>query len=537
MISKIILLSLMSSLVHAAVPSPCMKVALTNPATPSWTMVTVNVTNKCNAPVDLQNSEVVFSGKSNVNVTAWGDFGNLSYPDKSLAVSSIPGTNGTYFSTISLHFPVANWSKHILPMGASIQLFYGVTKADYIANSGQVCLGTDPNPTPSPVVTPVPSPSITPLPEPSATPEPSPEPSLTPTPRPSISPIPPPTPPHIIPGKMIGYLPGWKTPPPAASLFNAGYTHIIVAFGVFSTTNPGQIIPAFSTVTDSYIASLQQLGIKVLLSIGGASTSIPNTTVDFGQVLAASNGPASFISTFTQSINSLISEHHFDGIDIDIEHGLSGTGAFASPTGGIATLASIINQLHAQNRDLLISLAPQTANVSATSGFNDTWGNYASLIMQTYSSLSWVGVQIYNTGCTYGINQVCYANTGISPDYSVSLAIDLVQSWPSRLTSGIVTGFQPYIAHLRPDQIVLGYPSPNSSGASDGLPVTSTNVIKRAIKCLQTGIISPTSCDTYQPPVTFNIGGIFNWEVTYDQSNNFNFATQLEVCVKTGMCL
>jgi chitinase len=185
---------------------------------------------------------------------------------------------------------------------------------------------------------------------------------------------------------------------------------------------------------------------------------------------------------------------------------------------------------------MLISMVPQTANISATSGFDATWGNYASLIMQTYSAISWVGIQLYNTGCTFGIDQVCYANTGASPDYSAAMAVDLLADWPSTI-NGVRTGFQPYISYLRPDQVVLGYPSPNHSGVSDGLPATSVAVIKRALKCLSTGVRSSSSCDTYTPPKTYTtMGGVFNWEVTYDQDNNFGFAQGLKACVMNGNC-
>ena len=55
------------------------------------------------------------------------------------------------------------------------------------------------------------------------------------------------------------------------------------------------------------------------------------------------------------------------------------------------------------------------------------------------------------------------------------------------------TGFMPYITHLRPDQVVLGYLAPNRSGFGDGQSIIPTNIIKRAIQCLRTGNIG---CNT-----------------------------------------
>lgn len=337
-------------------------------------------------------------------------------------------------------------------------------------------------------------------------------------------------------GKIITYVPGWKTPPPAQALANAGYTHVMVAFGVFSTTNPGVIVSAFDTVTKEYIQSLHNAGIKVILSLGGALTSIPGTSVDFHQVLSAAASPTVFQQTFINSLNGLITQYGFDGFDIDIEHGLTAGGTFAQPQGDIAVLANIINTMYRQNPNLLITLTPQVANISATRAFDQTWGNYASLAMQTHDSLAWVGIQLYNTGCAFGIDLVCYADTANTPDFSVAMATDLLENWPATI-NGRATGFQPYVSYLKPGQIVLGYPAPDASGNSDGAPAKPTSIIKRAIQCLKTAQKSSTSCDSYAAPKAYGqIGGVFNWEATYDQSNNFKFATDLKNCVMTGNC-
>lgn len=340
------------------------------------------------------------------------------------------------------------------------------------------------------------------------------------------------------PGRIIGYLPGWKTPPDATAIKNAGYTHIIIAFGVFSTTTPGEIVPVFDTVSKEYIKSLQDAGVVVLLSLGGAASSVPDTTVNFHQVLSSASSPDEFKNTFVNSVNNLVNEYGFQGIDIDIESGLNGEGSFSEPTGDIAVLADIINTLHANNDKLLLTLAPQIANISATSGFDATWGNYASLVMQTYESLEWVGIQLYNSGCAFGINLVCYdPNNTNSPDASVAFSTDLLEDWPAQDSSGRATGFQPYISKLKPSQVVLGYPAANAEGVSDGAPAAVVPTIKRAIQCLRTGVQSPDSCDTYIPPRTYpDIGGVFEWEITYDENNNFKFAEELTACVMSGEC-
>src|SRR4029078_2888920 len=252
---------------------------------------------------------------------------------------------------------------------------------------------------------------------------------------------------------------------------------------VFSTSSPGQIVPAFDTVRASYIQSLKAAGIKVLLSLGGALTSLPNTTVNFHEALTKASSPTAFTQTFIQSLESLMTQYGFDGFDIDVEYGLNAGGTFSNPQGDIAVMANILNSMHAKYPNLLLTLVPQTANISATSGFSEVWGNYASLIMQTYQSLEWVGIQLYNTGCMFGIDQVCYdPNPTNTPNFAVAMATDLLENWPTNL------GFQPYITHLRPSQVVIGYPIPDASGNSDGAPAQPVANIKRAIQCLRTKV-------------------------------------------------
>jgi len=339
-------------------------------------------------------------------------------------------------------------------------------------------------------------------------------------------------------GRIIAYMAGWKTPPSATDVAAAGYTHVLVAFGVFSTTQPGKIVPAFDTISTAYIAQLRAAGIKVSLSLGGASTGLSGTTIDFHSALSLASSPTVFQQTFVQSVESIVNQYGFDGIDIDIETGLNASGTFTNPTGDILVLANIINKLHADNPALLISLVPQTANISATTGFNATFGNYSSLIMQTASSLSWVGVQVYNSGCMMGINDVCYDPSQTnSTDFSVAMAVDLLTNWPAKLANGQFTGFQPYISYLNPSQVVLGYPASNSTGGADAAPITPTTTIKYAIQCLRTGIKSANSCTNYVPPATYpGMGGVFEWEISYDQNNNYNFAKSLSACVLQGNC-
>ena len=340
-------------------------------------------------------------------------------------------------------------------------------------------------------------------------------------------------------GRVIGYLEGWTTPPSAASIKAAGYTHVLIAFGVFSTTNPGEVVAAMSEINSSYIQSLQNLGIKVLLSIGGASTNLPNTTVNFNDALSAASSPDVFVATFNASLDNLVAQYHFDGFDFDIEQGLNPSGTFTNPTGDLAVLSTIINNYRAANPNILLSLVPQIANISATSGFNNTFGNYSSLILQTHQSLSWVAIQLYNAGCAFGIDCVCWDPNTLTttPDPAVAFATDVLANWPATCPGGQASGFQNYKAYLTPYQVVIGYPVNNGRGTSDGFPAAVISVVKRAVQCLRTGVKGANSCDTYVPPVAYpNFGGVFSWEINDDASNQYQFATELYPCVVNGNC-
>lgn len=343
-------------------------------------------------------------------------------------------------------------------------------------------------------------------------------------------------------GRIIGYLYGWQAPPPANDIAAAGYTHVLIAFGLFSTTTYGAIdinaISGFDLAT--YVQSLHNNGIKVLLSIGGASTSIPNTTVDFDSAVSQAASPSAFETTFINNMLALVTTYGFDGFDFDIESGLNAANSFADASTGctnstyssacdIYYLATIINNYHAQLPTSMITLAPQIANMAATASFSSIWGNYASLIMQTRASLTWVGFQNYNSGCAFGINGVCYPTTGTlasTADPAVAFATDLLENWPTPM-------FNPYLSYLSPSQVVIGYVVQNSSGQSDGAPAAITSVTKNVISCLR----NHQNCDTYTPPSIYpGIGGVFAWSINYDANNNYAFATSLSACVVGGNC-
>jgi chitinase len=337
-------------------------------------------------------------------------------------------------------------------------------------------------------------------------------------------------------GRIVGYLPGYKqTHIPPLDVAKAGYTHVIVAFATFNATNKGAIVNEFGPyVSTAYVASLQKAGLKVMFSLGGALTNTPGATVNFHQIW---NGVPNFVTTFTGAIEKLVKQYNFDGVDIDLEQGFTSDGTPSD----VDIMATVINTLHANNPSLLISLVPQAANIAPQQTLGKYLGIYASysnLAMQTYKSITWTGVQVYNTGGMNGINNVLYSNADPgNMDFSVAMAVDMLEAWPTQ-DAGRPTGFPAYQPVLRPDQVMLGYPAPDAQGGSDGGPAKQNAVIKKIIQCLREGFDTPSSCDTYAPPVRNypDFGGVFCWELTYDQSNDWKFGRELSDCVKNGNC-
>lgn len=60
-----------------------------------------------------------------------------------------------------------------------------------------------------------------------------------------------------------------------------------------------------------------------MLSIGGASTNIPDTSADFHQSPKLATDFTTFQNNFVHSYQEFVTSHGFEGIDINIEHGFN----------------------------------------------------------------------------------------------------------------------------------------------------------------------------------------------------------------------
>ncbi|HEY2577367.1 MAG TPA: glycoside hydrolase family 18 protein [Streptosporangiaceae bacterium] len=257
------------------------------------------------------------------------------------------------------------------------------------------------------------------------------------------------------------------------------YNLIAVAFGS-ATGTPGQVAfsldPTLSSDLGGYtqqqfindIKTLNARGQKVILSIGGA-----NGTISVSDSASASE--------FASSVNSLIQQYGFNGVDIDLENGVSPT-----------FMAQALNQLSSDDPGLIITLAPQTVDMQSTGG------DYFQLALDIKSILTMVNDQYYNSGTMNGCDGNVYA--------------EATENFMTALTCIELNG------GLSPSQVGLGLPaSPSAAGSG----YTSPSVVNSALDCLAAG----TSCGSFKPPSTYpSIRGAMTWSINWDASNGYNFA-------------
>jgi len=225
------------------------------------------------------------------------------------------------------------------------------------------------------------------------------------------------------------------------------------------------------------IAAAHQRNQKVIISVGGQ-----NGAISVSDAASAAN--------FANSVHSLMTTFGFDGVDIDLENGVSPS-----------VMASALQQLSSMSPGLIITLAPQTIDVQSTGG------SYFELALDIQSILTIMNTQYYNSGTMLGCDQNVYAEG--AENFFTALACIQLQS------------------ALRPDQIGLGAPaSANAAGSG----VVAPSVVVDSLDCLTMG----TNCGTFKPPATWpTLRGAMTWSINWDAANGFNFANTVKAGIKS----
>nr|WP_296068623.1 glycosyl hydrolase family 18 protein [uncultured Actinoplanes sp.] len=150
--------------------------------------------------------------------------------------------------------------------------------------------------------------------------------------------------------------------------------------------------------TPAEMCAAKAAGATILMSIGGAAAGID---------LSSSAVADRFVAT----IVPILKQYNFDGIDIDIETGLTGSGSITTLSTSQANLIRIIDGVLARMpSNFGLTMAPETAYVTGGSvTYGSIWGSYLPIIKKYVDNgrLWWLNMQYYN-GSMYGCSGDSY---------------------------------------------------------------------------------------------------------------------------------
>ncbi|MER7958717.1 glycoside hydrolase family 18 protein [Streptomyces sp. NPDC096030] len=248
----------------------------------------------------------------------------------------------------------------------------------------------------------------------------------------------------------------------------AQYDIIAVSFAD-STATAGQIVfnldPAvgYASVADfkADVAAKKAAGKSVVISVGGEK----------GNVTINSDASA---TAFADSAYALMQEYGFNGVDIDLEHGINST-----------YLTKALRQLSAKaGSSMVLTMAPQTIDMQ------NTGTEYFKTALAVKDILTVVNMQYYNSGSMLGCDGKVYSQGSV--DFLTALACIQLQGG------------------LDASQVGLGVPA-STRGAGSGY--VDPSIVKNALDCLTRG----TGCGSFKPSQTWpNLRGAMTWSTNWD---------------------
>ncbi|MEV1022054.1 chitinase [Streptomyces sp. NPDC050264] len=194
---------------------------------------------------------------------------------------------------------------------------------------------------------------------------------------------------------------GW-TPITNSALSQHGYNVIDAAFPVIRSDGTALWEDGMDTnvkvATPAEMCQAKSAGQTILMSIGGAAAGI-----DLNSTAVADR--------FVATIVPILKKYNFDGIDIDIETGLTGSGNISQLSASQANVIRIIDGILAQMpAGFGLTMAPETAYVTGGSvTYGSIWGAYLPVIKKYADNgrLWWLNMQYYN-GSMYGCSGDSY---------------------------------------------------------------------------------------------------------------------------------
>ncbi len=220
--------------------------------------------------------------------------------------------------------------------------------------------------------------------------------------------------------------------------------------------------------TPAEMCAAKAAGATILMSIGGAAAGID---------LSSSAVADRFVAT----IVPILRTYNFDGIDIDIETGLTGSGNINTLSTSQANLIRIIDGVLAQMpSNFGLTMAPETAYVTGGSVvYGSIWGSYLPIIKKYVDNgrLWWLNMQYYN-GSMYGCAGDSYS-AGTVQGFQVQ-----TNCLNSGLTIQGVTIRVPY------DKQVPGLPAQTGAGGGYMTPSLVSQAYNTQLKGLMTWSIN-----------------------------------------------
>ncbi|WP_435854919.1 chitinase [Streptomyces triculaminicus] len=195
---------------------------------------------------------------------------------------------------------------------------------------------------------------------------------------------------------------GW-TPVTDPRIRDHGYNVINAAFPVIRSDGTALWEDGMDATvkipTPAEMCRAKAEGATILLSIGGATAGI-----DLGSSTVADR--------FVRTLVPILKAYNFDGIDIDIETGLIGSGDISKLSTSQANLIRIIDGvLEQMPPEFGLTMAPETAYVTGGSvAYGSIWGAYLPIVKKYADNgrLWWLNMQYYN-GSMYGCSGDSYS--------------------------------------------------------------------------------------------------------------------------------
>ncbi|KID84926.1 chitinase 18-15 [Metarhizium guizhouense ARSEF 977] len=237
--------------------------------------------------------------------------------------------------------------------------------------------------------------------------------------------------------------------------------------------------------TPAEMCQAKAAGATMVMSIGGAAAAID---------LSSSSVADKFVST----IVPILKRYNFDGVDIDIETGLSGSGNIGTLSASQANLVRIIDGILAQMpSNFGLTMAPETAYVTGGSvTYGSIWGAYLPIIKKYADNgrLWWLNMQYYN-GAMYGCSGDSYSAGTVEGFVAQTDCLDkglVIQGTTIRV---------PY------DKQVPGLPAQSGAGG---------------------GYMSPSLVGQAWDHYNGSLKGLMTWSINWDGSKGWTFGDNVK---------